>query len=160
MTTPKTALLANIRSQLGTEFERLSRIVALAAEEASGENSQPEDEMDTLGLEASYIADSQASRLRELQGLVQFYETGYFPHFGADDPIDVGAWVDLDEEGRPSSVFLGPRGGASVRHDGREVRLLASDSPLGRALVGRTVGDVVELETPKGVREIEIVAVR
>ena len=32
-------------------------------------------------------------------------------------------------------------------------------SPIARALIGKTVGDVVEVETPRGERELEIVAV-
>ncbi len=33
-------------------------------------------------------------------------------------------------------------------------------SPLGRALIGKAVGDAVEINTPKGIRECEVTAVR
>ncbi len=37
---------------------------------------------------------------------------------------------------------------------------IAISAPLARALIGKEVGDVVEVETPQGVREFEILAVR
>ena len=38
-------------------------------------------------------------------------------------------------------------------------RRISIDSPVGEALVGQRAGDVVEVETPRGVRTIEILAV-
>lgn len=32
------------------------------------------------------------------------------------------------------------------------------NSPLGRALIGKKVGDLVEIRTPKGLRECEVTA--
>jgi transcription elongation factor GreA len=37
-------------------------------------------------------------------------------------------------------------------------RRISIDSPVGRAVVGHRAGDVVEVETPRGTRTIEIVA--
>ena len=36
---------------------------------------------------------------------------------------------------------------------------LSIDSPVGKALVGARVGDTVKLETPRGVRELKILAI-
>ena len=36
---------------------------------------------------------------------------------------------------------------------------LSVDSPVGKALVGGRVGDTVKLETPRGVRELKILAI-
>ncbi|PKM99902.1 MAG: transcription elongation factor GreA [Elusimicrobia bacterium HGW-Elusimicrobia-2] len=38
--------------------------------------------------------------------------------------------------------------------------LLSSSSPIGRALLGRTVGEKVTFETPGGQRQVEIVSIR
>lgn len=38
--------------------------------------------------------------------------------------------------------------------------LISFKSPIARALIGKTVGDVVEVQTPRGERELEIVAIR
>ncbi len=37
--------------------------------------------------------------------------------------------------------------------------IISVDSPLGRALIGKEVDDVVEVKTPNGVREYEIIEV-
>ncbi|MEL0013081.1 MAG: GreA/GreB family elongation factor [Alphaproteobacteria bacterium] len=39
-------------------------------------------------------------------------------------------------------------------------RKISIQSPLGKALIGREVGDSVEVTTPNGVRYFEVVAVR
>jgi len=38
--------------------------------------------------------------------------------------------------------------------------MISFKSPLARALMGRTVGDVVEFQSPRGERELEIVAIK
>lgn len=38
--------------------------------------------------------------------------------------------------------------------------MISFKSPIARALIGKSVGDVVEVLTPRGERELEIVAVR
>lgn len=37
---------------------------------------------------------------------------------------------------------------------------ISISSPLGRALIGKTIGDSVEIKTPKGVRECEVVGLQ
>ena len=39
------------------------------------------------------------------------------------------------------------------------VGLLSVTSPLGRALIGKTLGDVVEVTTPRGSRSYEVVKI-
>lgn len=39
-------------------------------------------------------------------------------------------------------------------------RIISNVSPIGRALLGKSVGDSVAFETPKGRREVEIIEVR
>jgi transcription elongation factor GreA len=38
--------------------------------------------------------------------------------------------------------------------------MISFKSPLARALMGKTVGDVVEFQSPRGERELEIVSIR
>ena len=66
-----------------------------------------------------------------------------------------GAWVTLeDEEGSEQTWRLvGPD-----EADARSGRL-SVESPLGRALLGREEGDVVEVERPRGRTEYTVTAV-
>ena len=38
--------------------------------------------------------------------------------------------------------------------------IISVDSPVGRALIGKEVGDVVEVRTPNGVRECEVIDIK
>jgi transcription elongation factor GreB len=69
--------------------------------------------------------------------------------------VGFGSWVTVEDvEGRRSTWRLvgpdeaDPRRGAVSAH-----------SPVGRALLGRTVGDEVEVERPGGARSYQVVAV-
>jgi transcription elongation factor GreA len=66
----------------------------------------------------------------------------------ADDTVGVGARVEIeDEEGERMEVEISSVGGVSP------------DSPVGRALLGRMVGVVVEVEAPRGAWRARIVSV-
>jgi transcription elongation factor GreB len=69
--------------------------------------------------------------------------------------VGFGTWVELEDEdgGRATWRIVGPdeadarRGAVSVH------------APLGQALMGRTVGDTVEVQRPGGAREFTVRAV-
>ncbi len=58
----------------------------------------------------------------------------------------VGALLCLDHDGAERWFFLGPdAAGLKLQHDGREILVITARSPLGQGLLGREVGDEVEL---------------
>jgi transcription elongation factor GreA len=66
-----------------------------------------------------------------------------------DEHIGVGSLVEIaDEEGETMEVEISAVGGVSP------------DSPLGRALLGAAVGDVVEVEAPRGAWRARVLAIR
>ena len=66
-----------------------------------------------------------------------------------DDHVGPGSIVELhDEDGEPLEVTISAVGGVST------------DSPLGRALMGAGVGDVVDVEAPSGSWKARVVAIR
>lgn len=72
------------------------------------------------------------------------------------DAIYFGAWVELeDEDGETLSYRL-------VGPDEVDVpaRWISIGSPLARALLGRHVGDTVEVQRPKGTHELTVRAIR
>ena len=71
------------------------------------------------------------------------------------DTVDLGAKVTvLVDEDDPETYLLVGAKEASPR-DGR----ISNESPIGSALLGHKVGDVVEAETPGGVVRIKIVQI-
>jgi transcription elongation factor GreB len=75
---------------------------------------------------------------------------------GSHDEVRFGATVDVeDENGKKSSyLILGPDEASPTNGS------ISFQSPLGRALMKRKVGDVVSVVRPAGEIEIEIKAIR
>lgn len=95
------------------------------------------------------------SRLRFLGKRIEAFEV-IDPTQFAGSTVRFGATVELeDEDGQTQTwTVLGEDEVDTERH------VISHVSPLGRALMGRDVGDVVVFETPRGKREITILAVR
>jgi transcription elongation factor GreB len=70
--------------------------------------------------------------------------------------IYFGAWFDVRDEGGKTATYrvVGPD------ESGAAPEYLSMDAPLGRAVMGKLLHDVVEVRTPRGTRELEITAVR
>jgi transcription elongation GreA/GreB family factor len=109
--------------------------------------ARPRNKYDTRGLEASYLAHGQSRQAAEIQAAIAAFEKLDARKFGADEPIEVGAFVELDLNRETTAYFIGPRaGGMEVFHDKREVTVITPQSPLGEQLVGRKQGDVLQLK--------------
>jgi transcription elongation factor GreB len=108
---------------------------------------------------AEYIYGKR--RLREIDRRVRFLRERLDGMRVVSDPpsdrgrVYFGAWVTIADSG-----------GGAARHRivgpdefGREPGYVSMDSPLGRALLGRRVGDELEVRLPGGTRQIEITAI-
>jgi transcription elongation factor GreA len=96
--------------------------------------------------------ETRILRLREKLLNAEVVEAGA----GSDGTARFGATVTFEDEqsGRAQSVRL------VASHDANPSEgALSIESPIGAALNGRRVGQVVEVSTPKGVRRLRITAV-
>ena len=153
----KRKLIDEIIQLLNADLELVTRSALTAHEEATHEESQAEDRHDTRGLEASYLAAAQASRASELQRLIQVYRFLHLPEYQSGDLIGPGALVELDLNGRRSCYFLVPQGGGmSLLLEGKPVRVITPNTPLGDALLGQSVGSLVEVESGEVQREYRV----
>lgn len=135
---------------------------ALAARaEATHEQSKAEHKYDTRGLEASYLARGQSRQVAEIEQAIAQFEKLPVREFGAADPIDIGAIVEL-QSGREKSVyFIGPRaGGTEVMCEQKEVLVITPESPLGAQLLGKKQGQKCRLEITGEKQDYTITAVR
>jgi transcription elongation GreA/GreB family factor len=73
--------------------------------------------------------------------------------------VQVGALVRIDGT-RNELVFVAPIGGAKTIVGGETIRVISPASPLGSAMAELEVGDGFEVESPRGVLDYEVVAVR
>jgi transcription elongation GreA/GreB family factor len=156
----KRALIHALHAELRREIGVLSSAAKDAREYAAHEEAKPENDKDTRGLEAAYLAGAQAERVRELEKVVNALEFLVLRDFKDGDAIALSAIVELDLDGALSHYFFAPVGGGMrATIDGVDVQVVTPQSPMGQALVGKTVGDVVELRVKQGRREYEVVGV-
>lgn len=157
----KRALIQAIIDQLSAELESYARSARATHEEATHEQSKAENKYDTRGLEASYLAQGQSRQAAEIVQAVKQFETLEPREFGKDDPIDVGALVELDCGADRLFYFLGPRaGGVEILHECKEIVVMTPQSPMGRELLGRKQGDRFEFAQGKTRTRYRIRSVR
>jgi len=141
----KKKLLQQIRAELKARFERLAKAALDAHAAATDPDSKAEGKYDTRSLEASYLAAGQAKQVDELAETVRIFEAFTLPDFSMDDPIAMGAWVEVEIAGETSQFLLAPAGGGMVvTMDGEEITLLTPASKLYQGLLGRRTGDYLE----------------
>jgi transcription elongation GreA/GreB family factor len=142
----KRALIQKIVAQLAKELEIYFRAAAASRTEATHEQSKAENKYDTRGLEASYLARGQSRQAAEIQDSIAAFKNLAPRRFGDAEPVDVGAFVELETDGEKAAYFVGPRaGGTEVIHDRRAVLVITPESPLGKQLMGRKQGEILKL---------------
>jgi len=157
----KELLLETAVQQLNSRLQDMTRRARAAAESAVHPEARAENDKDTRAIEESYLARGQANRAAELDQELQLLRATRCRPFSEEQAIAATAVVWLeDEEGAQKVVFLAPAaGGLAVHTQDTEVLLLTPRSPLGRALMGRSVDDEVELRLKGAVRRWTIEAV-
>ena len=138
----KTALVQKIIAQLAEELEGYARSARSAHAEATDEQSKAENKYDTRGLEASYLARGQSRQAAETREAIEQFAALTPRDFGPEDPIDIGAVVELESKAGAVCYFIGPRaGGMEIRQGKTEILVITPQSPLGQQLVGKRQGD-------------------
>ena len=155
----KSVLIDKIIKALQSELETYIRAAKASHQEATAEENRAENKYDTRGLEASYLATGQANKVMELEDAISAFEDLKAKSFD-DSMIDVGALVELDQNGEKAFYFIGPSAGGTEITDGvRDVLVITPQSPLGTQLQGQQQGDRLELTLAGAKQPIQIVNV-
>ncbi|AHF89226.1 Transcription elongation factor, GreA/GreB [Opitutaceae bacterium TAV1] len=141
----KEYLRAAIIRQLEAELDTQIRAARDSHDEATSEESKPENKYDMHSQEAAYLAEGQARLAGELASAIEAWRTLPLPAGGTH--VATGSLVVLEDgSGKLHRYFLGPqRGGLSVETGDGEITVLTPTAPLGRQLLGRVPGDSVPL---------------
>lgn len=149
--------MAALLGKLEAEHEALIAKATEAARAATHEEARPENDKDTRAIEASYLARGQAARVEALgETLTRLRFLDLRPR---TEVVEVGCLVELVMDEREGLYFLVPMGGGEeIEVEGATVRTLTPAAPLGRALLGRRVGDDFELRLGRTLRDVELLA--
>ncbi len=157
----KRRIIDEIIARLSRELEAMSSAARAAHEAVTHEESKAEDAHDTRGLEASYLAGAQAQRASELAQQISYYRSLDARELAPGEPAAAGALVELGAGGRRLVYFLVAQGGGlTLQLDGERIQVITPRAPLGEALVGRSAGETIEVETQGQTREYELTGLR
>jgi transcription elongation factor GreA len=109
--------------------------------------------------EYTYAKEKQAlieTRIRDLQERLSTCEVIDLSNRPRSDKVVFGSTVSLEdlETGETKSYRLLGQDEADISQG-----ILSVSSPLGRALIGKRAEDMVEVKTPSGIREYEILEI-
>ncbi len=157
----KRRIIEDIQTGLANELRSLVEAAKVAHEAATHEENKQEDSHDTRSIEASYLAGAQATRAAELNRLLTLFR--FFPvrDLESNAVACVGALVELSCNGTLAFYFVVPQGGGLItRVDGKAVQIITPLSPIGEALMGKRVGDLMDVETRSGDRQYKVISIR
>jgi transcription elongation GreA/GreB family factor len=147
----KFALTRSIISQLEAELALQTEAALGSREEATDEESRAEDKYDMRSQSAAYLAAGQAKLATEIASALAAWKALTLRVFGPGDEIAAGALVKLESKGLTAAYLVGPHSGGLEARDGESAATVVTKaSPLGRQLLGRRVGDVVQISDRLG----------
>lgn len=149
--------------QLSEQLRGTARVAGAAKEDAAHEArfgaTPAEKRLDArVALEYANLARAQARRELRAQGELEVLARFSPGSFSARAPIAVGAIVEVEDEesGQGRTFFLAPAGaGITLTGPGGDglLSVVTPASPIGRAVLGRRVGDAIEVTVKGETRE-------
>lgn len=141
----KQEILALIMDRLRADLKVCEQAVAVARDTATHKDAQGSSPYETMGLEASYLAQGQGIRLLEVERALAWFSQQKLT--GTGGMIRLSSLVSLeDEQGHAQLLWLAAdAGGLKVELNGCDITVVTAKSPLGKALIGRQAGDSFEL---------------
>ena len=142
----KKQIVAGIIARLEADLALFTAAALHAHHAATHEECQPDNKYDTTALEASYLAQGQANRAREIRQGLDAYRALCLPAFDDETPVRLGALVTLgDETGCERRLFIGPQaGGMKLADAAGDIVVITPASPFGQQLLGLNVGDELQ----------------
>lgn len=146
--------------QLEAELSSLEASIKATREEATHEESKPENEYDTRALETGYLVKAQSKRILDAKEMLSAFKHTAIKAYTAETPIGATALIQILINNKPSWFFYMPSGGgASLEFEGRKIQVITPISPLGEALLGLRAGDFATVESGNDIKEYEILTV-
>ena len=147
----KPKIVAHVLAQLAQELDNCIEAANSAHLAAVDDQSVAETQYDTLAIESAYLAEGQSKRLLELKKTSAQLASLSFPLADEpatiDQPIKLGALIQLDDFSAHDWLFLSPSaGGYKVKISEHTITLVTPHSPLGKALLNKYLDDDVQYQ--------------
>ena len=153
----KTPMTVRGAERLRDELQRLKTVERPANSQAIGEARSHGD----LSENAEYHAARERAgfievRISEIEAKLANAQVIDPKLVDADGRCVFGATVEVEEKGKGASTYQ------IVGDDEADIKQgrISINSPIARAMIGKEAGDIVEAQTPGGVKRYEILDVR
>ena len=155
----KQDILALIIAKLSADISVCEQAVKIARDTATHKDAMGSSRYETMGLEASYLAQGQGLRLLDLErSLAYFSQLKLSENSNA---IGLSSLIALrDEQGEEQLLWLGAdAGGLKIYYGSTCITVVTPKSPLGAELIGKVEGDELEVSIAGIERCYEVCAV-
>jgi transcription elongation GreA/GreB family factor len=133
--------------QMTRELKAITAAARTSFATATDDAHRAEHKYDTFKLESSFLARGQAKRVEELTVALDSLQMLPLKRLRGRSPVQLGALVGLRaaDGGMRTLLFGSAAGGETIGVDGEDITVVTSGSPLGQAVMGKTVGDRIEI---------------
>ncbi|MDX8382639.1 MAG: GreA/GreB family elongation factor [Ghiorsea sp.] len=154
----KQQVLILIISQLEADIAVAEQAVSVARDTATHKDCLGASKYETMGTEAAYLAQGQGLRLLELERSL-----AYFKQCNVEPCASIGLsslFILEDERGKQQHFWLAAdAGGLKISYHELLITVITPQSPLGRGLLGKAVGDDVSIKIAATSHDYEIIRV-
>ena len=160
----KKKLIAEFIKLIESDLALAIQAQKTTVEYATGEENKAENQYDTRGLEATYLARGQAERVADLRESLAFFKTTAVKAYTDESAIGNSALIEIvntENEKDMKTLLLMPKGGGlSLTFQGQAIQVVTATSPLGQAILGKYVGDDVVYTSGDKTWQYEIITVK
>jgi len=145
MNIDKQVILALIIEQLRADMAMIEQAVSIARDTAVHADCLGSSKYETMGLEASYLAQGQGVRLLAVERSL-----AYFNQLTLTESTGVAGLSSVivlnDEQGDQQLLWLAAdAGGLKVQYGELIITVITTRSPLGKALIGKLADDGIDI---------------
>lgn len=155
----KKKIVETLIEKLNTELIEVESAAKSTKDLATADDLKSEGKYDTRAIEASYLASAQNKRVEEIKLDIQMLEDLALSIEPATK-MQLGSLGLIRCNGQERFYFLSTTsGGSMLMIDEHPILVISVFSPIGDAALGNGAGDSFEVETPKEIRQYEVLEV-
>lgn len=155
----KKRIVDTLIEKLNAELIEVESAAKSAKDLATADDLKSEGKYDTRAIEASYLASAQNKRVDEIKLDIQMLEDLAISIEPATK-MQLGSLGLIRCNGQERFYFLSTTsGGSMLMIDEKPILVISVFSPIGDAALGHGPGDSFEVETPKEIRQYDVVEV-
>jgi hypothetical protein len=155
----KKKIVSTLIEKLNNELIEVESAAKSTRDLATAPDLKSEGKYDTRAIEASYLASAQNKRVEEIKLDIQMLED-LSTQIESSTKLQLGSLGLIRCNKQDRFYFLSSTsGGSMLMIDENPILVISVFSPIGDAALGLGAGESFEVETPKEIREYEVLEV-